>query len=1389
MTVIYLPLASFERNSVLALVSMALWATLVLGIAWGAVVALRRASPAMRYCVWQFSLLSLLVVPLVCLLAPGIPLGFWSPATSPATENSAQPGLLASAPMTHAPLPSEDNVLRQFSLARPQTVMPPRFPSPSESEAEAKKSPSVAAVVATQSAPNTSGLRISWQVGAVLLWISGAVVHLLFLLYSIACARNVARRAVPIANAQFHAALNDSQLRLVGSRNVHLLKSTETKIPVVIGVFWPRILLPADVCRWSTSRLRMVLSHELAHVQRRDVLWQLIARTVAAGYWFHPLVWIAVRSMRREREQACDNQVLLMGITSVDYAAGLVEVAALLLGSKKTLTGGIGMIQPSQLEGRVRAILDKTSARNPVSVWARRMILLATACVVLTLGLLRPFSPVPSRAADQPIAESKPAAPAKPPVDTEKTSPEVKSETKSDTVADSTKKLLFDEEGNQPTKGSIRIHVVDFQGQPLSDAKITVSVATHDDKFKNKRDYITDADGQVNADLPSTLYILRLWANKSGYVSGFHGWEKDPPAKRKPVPEEFTFHLKTGTVMGGTVVDEEGKPIAGATVTINSDPGGLLAYDDLKTDAEGRWKLGTAPPGDKLVIHVIASHPDFISVRSYYDMNLDDRVPIEQLRNQTASIVLKRGVHVTGIVTDPDGKPVAKALAIWGDRPYWEHKPQQEVHTDDQGVYHLPPLPPGPMRVTIVAQGWMPDMRQIEIKPNLAPVDFQLKPGKTLRIRLVDHDGTPVTDALFHIENWHGAQSLYNDKHSNVIDSKIPRYPDKNGIYEWTWAPDDAVKFHVSAEGDFAAPEVDFTADDQEHVFTLPPLLRISGHVTDANTGQPIDKFTIVPVEELGENLLVTLRPKAKEQTGGQFVLDKLDRTDVAHRVRVEAHGYRSAISGLFHVGDKNTTADFQLQPAPAASGRVLDAEGQPVKGAKVFLATKTQQLDNPESDQHEMFSDNFCLETNAQGEFAFPAQCERYIVMVIHDAGYAELDLQPDQIPGDMKLEKWARIEGNLWQAGQPAAKAQIDFDPLHCNFFRMGDMPYIADHDGTQTDEHGHFVLERVPPIKCSVSAELSPWQNYPITSSQHVPLNLQPGQTVMLNLGGDGAQMKGQVKLAGEKADNFDLNWSLNYLLRKAPGIEPPAELSNTEFNWRYGWSEVWCDSQEGNVYRSTLNHYFVRLNSDGKLLISGVPAGEYELALRIYEHKEPTACMVNPVGSKIVSFQVTEADVAKGTLDLGTITVDATRGSQLGDRMPDFEFQTLDGAKKKLSDFRGQYVLIDFWATWCNSCVAELPQLQSLQDQPSASGKLAVLGVNLDSDQSAARAFIQRHPLPVMQGFLEEGPPAKDLTCWAASSIPSYILISPDGKLVQKSFSLSEIKDKLAALMAH
>ena len=288
-------------------------------------------------------------------------------------------------------------------------------------------------------------------------------------------------------------------------------------------------------------------------------------------------------------------------------------------------------------------------------------------------------------------------------------------------------------------------------------------------------------------------------------------------------------------------------------------------------------------------------------------------------------------------------------------------------------------------------------------------------------------------------------------------------------------------------------------------------------------------------------------------------------------------------------------------------------------------------------------------------------------------------------------------------------------------------------------ETDRAGRFVFPRVPPVKSSVRAQISVFRESPIRSSRSVPLDPQPGQRIELDLGGAGVSVTGRVVLVRRGDDEGrPPPVDATILIRREPGIEPPAELRSLGFDVRRGWNPTWTGTLEGLAYRETLHHHFVTLDRDGRFQISGVPAGDYDFAITLY-HPPVKGCLVNTAGSKIVRVQVTEDSARKGTLDLGKIEVKAVTGPRPGEVVPDLAFTAFSGETVKLSDLRGRYVLLDFWATWCGQCVADLPAVRKLHDTYGASKRLVVLGLNLDEDPDKARQFVQGPSLALDPGI--------------------------------------------------
>lgn len=310
--------------------------TLLLAGAAAGARALRRGSAAARYLVWALSLAGLVVLPALVRLVPR-----W------------QPGLLA-------------------------------FLSPA---------PHAAAGGAALAAGGTEA-GVSPVIVVLAVWAAGAMVVLARLAFGLAAARRLARGAEVVDDAEWTELLERVGRAMGVRRAVSLLRSAEASMPLTWGAFHPSILLPAEADAWPEPRRRVVLLHELAHVARRDCLAQTLAEVCCALWWFHPGAWWAARQMRVEREQACDDRVLAAGARASDYAGHLLDVARAY--RAPSLAAAIAMARPSQLEGRVRAVLEAERDRRAVT---RRTGGICAAAVLLAALPLAAVSPSPRRAA------------------------------------------------------------------------------------------------------------------------------------------------------------------------------------------------------------------------------------------------------------------------------------------------------------------------------------------------------------------------------------------------------------------------------------------------------------------------------------------------------------------------------------------------------------------------------------------------------------------------------------------------------------------------------------------------------------------------------------------------------------------------------------------------------------------------------------------------------------------------------------------------------------------------------------------------------------------------------------------------------------------------------
>jgi thiol-disulfide isomerase/thioredoxin len=110
------------------------------------------------------------------------------------------------------------------------------------------------------------------------------------------------------------------------------------------------------------------------------------------------------------------------------------------------------------------------------------------------------------------------------------------------------------------------------------------------------------------------------------------------------------------------------------------------------------------------------------------------------------------------------------------------------------------------------------------------------------------------------------------------------------------------------------------------------------------------------------------------------------------------------------------------------------------------------------------------------------------------------------------------------------------------------------------------------------------------------------------------------------------------------------------------------------------------------------------------------------------------------------------------------LPGVSFLTLDGGRKTLADYAGQKVVLNFWATWCIPCVAELPEL----DRLAAAGGFTVLAVSADRGGAAVvKPFAAAHGITHLTLLLDPGTAA--VQALGVAGFPTTLLIGADGKL--------------------
>ena len=217
----------------------------------------------------------------------------------------------------------------------------------------------------------------------VVIWLAGALAAAGAMIAGLVRVGRVAARASRVEDRRWLRILDTVAARYGLTREIAISRSDSADLLATWGILRPQVLLPDHARDWTLDRVHVVLCHELAHIRRHDWIVQIGAEALRAILWFNPLAWMVCTRLRRESEQACDDEVLGVGVSGREYAAHLIDLARQCRRPGSTWASAVPMAHPSTLERRITAMLNPRLDRRAPS--PRAMAALGVVLLLVTL--------------------------------------------------------------------------------------------------------------------------------------------------------------------------------------------------------------------------------------------------------------------------------------------------------------------------------------------------------------------------------------------------------------------------------------------------------------------------------------------------------------------------------------------------------------------------------------------------------------------------------------------------------------------------------------------------------------------------------------------------------------------------------------------------------------------------------------------------------------------------------------------------------------------------------------------------------------------------------------------------------------------------------------------
>jgi peroxiredoxin len=522
----------------------------------------------------------------------------------------------------------------------------------------------------------------------------------------------------------------------------------------------------------------------------------------------------------------------------------------------------------------------------------------------------------------------------------------------------------------------------------------------------------------------------------------------------------------------------------------------------------------------------------------------------------------------------------------------------------------------------------------------------------------------------------------------------------------------------------------------------------IQGTVTDSG-GEALDAFAVWQGYDHFRGVRWNRAPVLPGREG-KFKL-RLDGP-APNFLKVQSPDFQSAVSTRLVTDEGELPLPFELTPGIRLFGNVV-LDDRPLAGVEVALLTESDErlLGMASLNKH---PGETVPVTDSQGKFTVCLESEVHSVVFVHPQGFAGISADDLARSSRVVLKPWSKLEARLLPPGRRNNNQTLVFVTAETRLPSVFNGP----HTGTWALDFEAYsqeilsgnpvVFEAIPP------GERVLWHALRINDSgSDDPGNLSFVGTRFIVKPGETARLQPREKdiwqMQGKVLSQRPLTWNavLGVMRFKPAALESQeTELASQEIALTFG--------------------------ADGSFRVDGLPPALSEVELRVYE--PPVLC-----GSAKINLRPISPTAGNDCWDVGTVEMTPIKAIEPGAPVPDFGVAALNGQSLKLSDYRGKYVLVEFWSSWSQPSLSSVPFLKTVHEKYGPTGKCVVLGLNLDADLETARSFATRLHMNWPQGALGSWLQTSLLAQLGARSVPAAFLIDPAGRLVAANLSGPDI----------